>query len=77
MTPKERELPNVGLIEMQDSETGLVATIDSSDPVTRLKYKNTYAKADAEFSKELQKRGIDGFNFSTEEDFSQKLIFLF
>ena len=75
--PKERELPNVGLIQMQDSETGLVATIDSSDPATRLKYKNTYAKADAEFCKELQKRGIDGFDFSTKEDFSQKLYSFF
>ena len=50
----------MGLIEMQDSETGLVATIDSSDPVTRLKYKNTYAKADAEFCKEIQKEELTG-----------------
>ncbi len=75
--PQERELPNVGLIDMQDSETGLVATIDSSDPATRLKYKNTYAVAESEFCKELQKRGIDGFDFSTEEDFSQKLYSFF
>jgi len=75
--PKEQELPDVGLIEIEDSETGLVATIDSSDTATRLKYKNTFARVDAQFSKELQKRGIDWFDFSTEEDFSKKLYSFF
>jgi uncharacterized protein (DUF58 family) len=75
--PKERELPNVGLVTMEDSETGDLLTIDTSDNQTRLEYKNSYERRERHFSKELKKRGIDEFLFSTDGDFSKELYSFF
>ena len=75
--PKERELPDVGLIEIEDPESGEILTIDSSDPQIRQGYKNSFTDSEKAFSKELLKRGIDGFSFSTDGDFSNELHALF
>ncbi|MEK9771989.1 MAG: DUF58 domain-containing protein [Opitutae bacterium] len=75
--PKERELPNVGLLELEDSESGEILTIDTADNQARLLYQNSYARMEKEFSRELKKRGVDEFIFSTDGDFSKELYSFF
>ena len=75
--PKEKSLPNVGLIELEDPETGELTTIDTSDREVRMRYEKKYAKEEESFTKELKKRGIDQFNFSTDRDFSHDLFKFF
>ena len=75
--PKEKSLPNVGLIELEDPETGELCTIDTSDREIRMLYEKKYATGEETFIKELKKRGIDQFNFSTDRDFSHDLLKFF
>ena len=60
---KERKLPNVGLLELEDSESGETLTIDTADDQTKQIYHDSYARMEKAFSRELQKRGIDEFIF--------------
>ena len=69
----ERELPDVGLVEMEDSESGEKFTIDTSDQNTQSQYKNSFAKKGEEFSRDLKKRGIDAFVFDNQSDFFKEL----
>ena len=48
--PVERELPAVGLVEMEDPESGEKFTIDTSDQNTQSQYKNSFTEKEEEFS---------------------------
>lgn len=74
---KERNLPNVGLLELEDSESGETLTIDTADDQIKQIYHDSYARMEKAFSRELQKRGIDEFIFSTDGDFSRELYSFF
>ena len=67
----------MGLIELEDPETGELCTIDTSDLEVRMLYEKKYATGEETFIKELKKRGIDQFNFSTDRDFSHDLLKFF
>jgi uncharacterized protein (DUF58 family) len=44
--PRESELPDVGLIELEDPETGEQILIDTSDESVRLRFENSVKEAD-------------------------------
>lgn len=75
--PVERELPAVGLVEMEDPENGEKFTIDTSDQNTQSQYKNSFTEKEEEFSRDLKKRGIDAFVFDNQSDFSKELYTFF
>ena len=75
--PVERELPAVGLVEMEDFESGEKFTIDTSDQSIQSQFENSFVKQGEEFSRDLKKRGIDIFSFATDSDYSKELYSFF
>jgi len=69
--------PNVGLIELQDSETGEVVLIDTSNPVFREEM-NAKFKTDFEhFHKNLSKSGVRSFSFLPDDNYHHALLAFF
>ena len=75
--PVERKFPAVGLVEMEDSESGEKFTIDTSDQSIQSQYENSFTRQEEEFSRDLKKRGIDIFSFATDSDYSKELYSFF
>ena len=75
--PRETELPDVGLIELQDAETGRRTTIDSSSPAVREHYAAAWRRHSEEIGEMLRHHRIDTANISTDGDYVTELIKLF
>jgi len=71
--PAEAELPRLGLVEVEDAETGRLATIDTSDPGLRRRFKTHREARDEEMQKLFRQLGVDSIPVSTAEDFTKKL----
>ena len=71
--PHEMELPKVGLITFEDSESGEIVTLDLSDPKFREEFISKSKNNLLDISAKLKRRGIDFFRFSTNEDFDKTL----
>jgi len=74
---RETELPNIGLINLKDSESEQMITLDTANPNTRKQYSETYLKKSKLLSQKLKRRGIDEFVISTEGDFAKDLFSFF
>jgi uncharacterized protein (DUF58 family) len=74
---RETELPNIGLINLKDSESGQMITLDTANPNTRKQYSETYLKKSKLLSQKFKRRGIDEFVISTEGDFAKDLFSFF
>ena len=75
--PKENELPSVGLIRLQDSETGSILEIDSSDASVREGYKRIAAQREKMLSDAFAKSGVDWIRLRTDQNYVQPLMTLF
>jgi len=71
--PAERELPKLGLVEMEDAETGELATVDTSDPVLRKRFAAAQAARQEAVERLFRQLGVDHIPVSTAEDFTKKL----
>ncbi len=71
--PAERELPDVGLVDLEDMETGELVTVDTSNRALRRRYAE-HREAQIERRDRLFTRlGIDCIPLRTDEDFTPKL----
>ncbi|MDA8775109.1 DUF58 domain-containing protein [Opitutales bacterium] len=69
----ETEIPNVGRIHFEDSETGETIILDSSNKDFRRQYKEHTQSIQETFVRRLRRRGIDNFQFSTDSDYVKAL----
>lgn len=75
--PLERELPDMGLVELQDAETGEVMTLDTSSSVVREYYKNLFTEKQEQRDKNLKKAQIDRIQVDVGGDLTEPLISFF
>jgi len=75
--PVETKLPSVGLVDFEDSETGQLITLDTSQEPLRLAYGQMIEHKNNAFTRELRKRGIDSFDFSSSTDYLSALQHFF
>ena len=65
--PREKEIPPLGLVDLEDAETGKTMTVDSSDPAVREYFANAFAgrrqsqadmfrKAEVDFDPDFHRR---------------------
>ncbi|MCR9171712.1 MAG: DUF58 domain-containing protein [bacterium] len=73
----ERELPNIGLIQFFNAETGQTTWVNSKSPEARKMHRELYEKEEAKLLDNLLKSGVDFVSISTSEDFIKPLIKLF
>jgi uncharacterized protein (DUF58 family) len=74
---REQELPNLGLIRLEDAETGEQKLIDTSSKKGRDQYKEHCAQLYQMLSTEFKKRKIDHVQVGTNEDYMLPLRLLF
>ena len=74
---RAKELPDIGLMKVVDSETGHEMYIDTSDKKLRMAHKAYWLKHNEELMTILNECNIDNVSIATDEDFVKKLIILF
>ncbi|MBC7381580.1 MAG: DUF58 domain-containing protein [Bacteroidia bacterium] len=75
--PFEQVLPDVGLMSVQDAETGATLEIDSSNASVRKQYELLARKREKLLNDTFNKSGIDWIKLSTTENYVQQLMRLF
>jgi len=66
--PREVELPDAGLIVLEDSETGEQMVVDTHDKTFRARFKEVARRREAAVHEAFKKAGVDALSLSTEED---------
>jgi uncharacterized protein (DUF58 family) len=72
--PMEMALPDVGLVTVEDAETGEQLFIDASDPAFRERYAAIAEQQEAELIDALGKSGADVIELATDDDLLQALL---
>ena len=67
--PRERELPEVGFVTLEDAETGEQLEVDTSDPALRARYSEAAAAHADALRRALQGAGVDLLELPTEESY--------
>lgn len=75
--PRELELPKVGLITLEDAETGEMVEIDTGNKTTRQRYANLAQKRQSNFKTHMRKKGLDWIQASTDQPYLPALRNLF
>jgi uncharacterized protein (DUF58 family) len=75
--PRELALPDVGLLEIQDAETGETAVIDTGNKTVRSRYKHLAEEKNRELSDLFQSTGIDHIKLFTDRDYLLDLVKFF
>ncbi len=74
---RDQSLPDIGLIQAIDDETGLKKVIDTSDPFVRARYSEHFNQSVDKFRAAFSKAKSDTINISTEDDFIKALQVFF
>ena len=75
--PREAELPDVGIAELQDAETGRKVWVDTSSAAVRDHYARAWRQRSEAIDSLLKHNRIDTATISTDEDYVVELIKLF
>lgn len=77
LDPVELELPDMGLLKVEDPETGETFWIDTSSQKSMKQLRKEIGIKQSNFRKEIKKSGIDLISISTDEDFVDPLMSFF
>ena len=72
--PLEMELPDLGLIVMQDAETGEQLFVDTHDRAFRRRFAEAAARRERELRTALTEAGIDCLELATGDDLAEALL---
>ena len=75
--PRERNIPDVGLINIKDSETGATAWVNTSDRKMRLAYEEWFRNMEQSSSRLFMKYNVDKVSISVDDDYVKGLMTLF
>lgn len=75
--PAERNLPEVGLVDLRDAETGEILIVDTSSKSFREAFNKEIQARSQRRESELRKAGVDRILVSTNEDFVAPLASYF
>jgi len=72
--PREVELPDAGLIVVEDSETGEQLYVDTANPEFRRRFFENAERRERTLRENCQRAGVDLYSLSTEEDLVSAII---
>ena len=72
--PLEKELPDIGLIVMEDTETGEQLTVDTHDKKFRSQFKEAAQKRETGLNAAFKHVGVDLLSLSTKEDLVRAIV---
>lgn len=74
---RDKELPDVGIIEMRDAETGRSEWVDTSSRAVRRYWSENYERRTEDMRTMLRQRRIDVAEVATDEDYVRALLKMF
>ena len=74
---REAELPDVGIVELEDAETGRKVWVDTSSRRVREHYAESWNERNAAITELLRRNRIDTAMIPTDGDYVVELIKLF
>src|SRR5438477_564190 len=72
--PLEMELPDLGLLVIQDAETGEQIFVDTHDRGFRKRFAAAAERREAELRTSLRHAGVDALELSTEDDLVDAIL---
>jgi uncharacterized protein (DUF58 family) len=75
--PRERELPDVGLVELEEAETGERYVVDTSDARLRKAFAESAATARVARDRWLHAANVDAIMISTDRPYTEALLRFF
>jgi len=72
--PHEVELPDVGLLVVEDAETGEQLYVETGDPVFRRRFYEAAEQRERDLAVALKRAGVDLFDLSTTDDLVPALV---
>jgi uncharacterized protein (DUF58 family) len=72
--PREVEIPDIGLVIMEDSETGEQLYVDTHDRIFRERFTTAARQREAELEQIFKRAGVDLLSLSTEEDLVRAIV---
>jgi uncharacterized protein (DUF58 family) len=72
--PREVELPDLGLILMEDAETGEQIYVDTHDKQFRQRFHEAARQREATLNTMFKRAGVDALSLSTEEDLVRAIV---
>ena len=75
--PGEREIPDLGLVDVKDSETGECRWVNTSSSRTRREYAAWFAAVREESERLLRRYSIDSVSIATDQDYVKGLMTFF
>ncbi|GAB4454274.1 MAG: DUF58 domain-containing protein [Anaerolineales bacterium] len=74
MDPREAELPDVGMVVMEDAETGEQLFVDTHDAKFRRRFLEGVRKREEELARAFKRAGVDMLTLSTEDDLIRAIL---
>ena len=71
---REERMPNIGMVDMVDAESGDVLTVNTSSKAVRLGYEKQYAQKAGFFKETFSKCGAGTVNTRVDESYVTKLL---
>ena len=72
--PLERQLPDVGLVLMEDAETGEQLLVDTHDAAFRERFAQAATQREADLRAALVRAGVDGLELHTDQALDEALM---
>ena len=72
--PREVELPDVGVVLVEDSETGEQLHVDTRDKRLRQRFSEAAQRRETDLSQTFKRAGVDALSLSTEEDLVRAVL---
>ena len=75
--PREKELPKIGLIELEDAETGETVVVDSGSSLVRRQYEAITQERAERLAESFRASGVDHIPVLTGRDHVRDLVGFF
>ena len=72
--PRETDLPDIGVVVMEDSETGEQLYIDTHDARFRKRFHDAAERRESALSSAFHRAGVDMLSLSTEDDLVRSIV---
>ena len=72
--PREMDLPDVGVVLVEDSETGAQMSVDTSDRGFRQRFREAARQRETELAQTFRRAGVAELPLSTDEDIVQAIV---
>jgi uncharacterized protein (DUF58 family) len=71
--PRERELPNIGIVALEDAETGEILELDTASAAVRKRFKELSAERGRQLVTDFRAEGVDTLQLQTDQPYMPAL----